>query len=307
MNILVTGAAGFIGSSLVKALLEEGHDVAGVDNFSNSSAESVPAGSTFHELDLADPAVIGKLPADIDLIYHLAGQASGENSFYETIRDLNENTASTINMIKYGIGAGARRLVFSSSTSVYGHIDGEVVREDMICRPISCYGIAKLAAENYVKLFSNELPSVILRFTNTYGPGQNLNNLMQGMVSIYVAQAIDGGNIQVKGALDRFRDFIDVSDVVRALILAGEKPGAAGTTMNLATGIKTSVEEVLIAIRDTLPDIDWRVEGSTPGDHRGYYADVSELRRVLDFEATVPFREGCTRFVEWAKMTQELS
>ena len=153
MTVLVTGAAGFIGSNLVQNLIEDGQEVVGVDNFSNSRVENVPIGMTLLELDLADPAVLRKLPGSIDLIYHLAGQASGENSFYETIRDLNENTASTINVIKYGIESGARRLVFSSSTSVYGHIDGEIAREDMICRPISCYGIAKLAAENYLNLW----------------------------------------------------------------------------------------------------------------------------------------------------------
>jgi UDP-glucose 4-epimerase len=300
VKILVTGVAGFIGSNLAKQLIVDGHEVFGADNFSNGRPENIPADVLFSELDLADPAAIEKLPPSMDLIYHLAGQASGENSFYEPIRDLNENTASTINMIRYGRDTGASRLIFSSSTSVYGHIAGEIVREDMICRPISCYGIAKLAAENYVNLFHDDLPAVVFRFSNTYGAGQNLDNLMQGMVSIYLAQALDTGHIQVKGSLDRFRDFIDISDVVRALILAGTADKAAGETMNLATGVKSTVNDVLLAIRDSMPGIDWHVEGSTLGDHNGYYADVSKLRTVLGFEAEIPLEQGCAQFVEWA-------
>lgn len=301
MRALVTGIAGFIGSNLASRLLESGHQVIGVDSLSNGFIENVPQDAEFIEADLAEPGTLGMLPKSIDVIYHLAGQASGENSFYQPLRDLNENTASTINIIRYGISGGAERLIFSSSTSVYGHVSGETVREDMPCRPISGYGISKYAAEQYINLYQHELPATIFRLSNTYGAGQNLVNMMQGMVSIYLAQALKTGRIQVKGSLDRFRDFIEISDVVRALMLAGDTGRADGETINLATGVKTRVADVLVTLKESLRDIDWYVEGSTPGDHPGYYADTAKLESVLGFRAEVPFRDGCTNFVRWAQ------
>lgn len=301
MHFLVTGIAGFIGSHIAERCLSEGHQVTGVDNLSNGAMENVPNGAAFVFGDLADSAIVSALPRDVDMILHLAGQASGENSFYETLKDLQQNAATTINLVKYADAIGARKFIFASSTSVYGDSDGPAVVETMPCKPKSCYAISKLAAEQYIRLLCTQVPWVIFRLSNVYGPRQNLANRMQGMVSIYLAQALETGRIQVKGSLDRFRDFIEISDVVDAWWLAVTTDAAVGQTMNLSTGRATTVREVLDELHCQIPNLEWYVEGSTPGDHPGYFAPADLAKRILGFESRVSLREGCRDFVNWAR------
>jgi len=245
--------------------------------------------------------VIGRLPKDVDVIFHLAGQASGENSFSNPIGDLEQNTASTLNLIRYGIDIDAKRFVFASSMSCYGDIGVECATEDHVCRPKTCYAVAKLAAEGYLRVFADQLPSVIFRIFNVYGAGQNLANMRQGMVSIYLAQALQGGKVHVKGSLDRFRDFIEVGDVVKAFVRAGETNRADGQVLNLGTGVRTTVGEVLETLKRSIPTLEWYVEGVTPGDQKGLYADTERLSRVLGFTPKTGTDEGFANFVDWAR------
>ncbi|MEQ9325869.1 MAG: NAD-dependent epimerase/dehydratase family protein [Rhodospirillales bacterium] len=298
---LVTGAAGFIGGALARRLAATGARVIGVDNFSNASRASVPDGIEFIEADLAEPGIPDRLPQEIDVIMHLAGQASGENSYHEPLRDLQENAASTINMIQLGRKAGISRLVFASSISCYGEAGGTALKESDPLNPKSCYAIAKIAAENYVRMFAEEVPSVIFRLVNTYGPGQNMANMNQGMISIFLAQALKSGRVQVKGSLDRYRDFLFVEDCVDAWIAAAENDRAIGQTMNLGTGRKTTVGELLAAMKIHIPAMEWYVEGSTPGDSTGHFADTTRLREVLGFKASTTLTDGLAPFIEWAR------
>lgn len=301
MKILVTGAAGFIGSHVARRFISLGHQVVAVDDFSNGFAENVDPRAEFIEFDLADPAVADVLPKDIEIICHLAGQASGENSFYDPIGDLDANAASTLNLIRFGIDVNARRLIFASSVSCYGDIGKETAVESMTCRPQSCYAVSKLAAEAYLKVFSDRLPFVIFRLASVYGPGQNLKNIRQGMVSIYLAQALQTGRVQVKGALDRYRDFVEVGDVAGAFAAAIDTDRADGYTMNLALGEPTTVLQILEALKTKIPEMTWFVEGSTPGDVRGMKADASRLRNILGYECTTKIEEGIGPFVDWAR------
>jgi UDP-glucose 4-epimerase len=300
-SYLVTGAAGFIGGALARRLAANGHRVIGVDNFSNATRAGVPDGIEFIEADLAAGGIVDRLPHDIDAIMHLAGQASGENSYHEPLRDLQENAASTINMIQLGRKAKVRRLVFASSISCYGEAGGTALRETDPLNPKSCYAIAKIAAENYVRMFGQEVPSVIFRLVNTYGPGQNMANMNQGMISIFLAQALKGSRVQVKGSLDRYRDFLYVEDCVDAWIAAVENERAIGQTMNLGTGRKTTVGELLEAMKQHVPEMSWYVEGSTPGDSAGHFADTTRLGELLGFKARTPLAEGLGPFIEWAR------
>ena len=300
-QILVTGIAGFIGSNVAQRLLRDGHGVVGVDNLSNGFKENVPTDAELLVMDLANKNIINQLPGNIDVILHLAGQASGENSFYEPIIDLNQNVVSTLNLIRYGIKSGAHRLVFASSMSCYGDVSGDCAQEDMVCHPKSCYAVAKLAAEQYLKIFENELPYAIFRLFNVYGPGQNLANLRQGMVSIFLAQALQGKKVHVKGSLDRFRDFIEISDVVEAFTIASTSNLMDGKTLNLGTGQPTTVKELLHGLKIEIPDMSWYTKGSTPGDQTGLYADTRRLKEVLQFEAKVNIKSGLASFTDWAR------
>lgn len=301
MKVLVTGVGGFIGAHVARRFLAAGHAVVGADDFSSGYRENVPAGVELVEGDLAEPATIAALPRDCELILHLAGQSSGEISFDDPVSDLRKNTVSTLNLIRHGIDCGTGRIVYASSMSCYGNVPDAPIPETTPCQPLSCYGVGKLAAEGYLRVYARQLPFVALRMFNVYGPGQDLSNLRQGMVSIYLAQALAGGRVQVKGSLDRFRDFIYIDDVVEAWWQAAFRPDAEGLAINVGTGRRTTVRQLLEAMQPHMPGMDWHVEGSTPGDQSGIYADAGLIGERLGMTRFVPLSEGLARFAAWAR------
>jgi UDP-glucose 4-epimerase len=306
MRALVTGIGGFIAPHAARQLMADGHEVVGVDDFSIGTRQNVPLGIDLIEQDLANSAAISRLPAQIDVILHLAGQSSGEISFDDPYADLMKNTASTLNLIRYGIAAGAHRMIYASSMSVYGQVAGGKAHESMPCEPLSCYGVGKLAAERYLALFGHRLPFTIFRIFNVYGPGQNMSNLRQGMVSIFLAQALNSGRVQVKGGLDRFRDFIAVEDVARAWTLAATTDRADRQIFNLGTGRRTTVLQILEILKRFIPGLEWYVEGATPGDQSGIYADTEQIWRMLQFKCNVGLEEGIGRFISWARESRAI-
>ena len=301
MRVLVTGVGGFIGSHVARRFLAEGHEVIGVDDFSSGYRHNVPAGTQLIEGDLARAETIGAVPQGCATILHLAGQSSGEISFDDPVADLRKNIVSTLNLIRYGIENGAQRLVYASSMSVYGSVKDAPVPETSRCAPLSCYGVGKLAAEGYLRVYAPKLPFIAFRMFNVYGPGQDMRNLRQGMVSIFLAQALGGGRVHVKGGLERFRDFIYIDDVVEAWHRAAYLPAAKNQTINVGTGVRTTVAELLECMRQHIPAMTWFVDGSTPGDQSGIYADTARLRAVTGLDRFVDVGEGVKRFVQWAR------
>lgn len=301
MKVLVTGVGGFIGSCVARRFLDEGFEVIGVDDFSTGHRHNVPAGAGLITGDLARTSTVRALPRGCALILHLAGQSSGEVSFDDPVADLHKNVVSTLNLIRYGIENGSSRLVYASSMSAYGVVPDAPVPESARCAPLSCYGVGKLAAEGYLRVYSRELPFVALRMFNVYGPGQDMDNLRQGMVSIFLAQALAHGRVHVKGSLLRFRDFVYIDDVVHAWLRAAFAPNAADEVINVATGVRTTVGALLETMREHVPGMDWFVEGSTPGDQSGIYGDVSRLQQLLEVGPFTGLAEGMRRFVAWAR------
>ena len=301
MKVFVTGVGGFIGAHVANRFLAAGHAVIGADDFSSGYRENVPPGVELVEGDLADTKTLSALPRDCELILHLAGQSSGEISFDDPVSDLRKNTVSTLNLIRYGIDCGASRLVYASSMSCYGSVPDAPIAETATCLPLSCYGVGKLAAEGYLRVYAKQLPFVALRMFNVYGPGQDLSNLRQGMVSIYLAQALATGRVQVKGSLDRFRDFIFIDDVVEAWWQAAFRAEPVGQAINVGTGRRTTVRELLEAMQPHVPGMDWYVEGSTPGDQSGIFADARLIGGQIGMTQFVPLSEGLARFVAWAR------
>lgn len=302
MKIVVTGVAGFIGSKVAQALIEQGLEVIGVDDLSKGYLENVPHGCTFLQKDLADPDIGLKLPATCDVIMHLAGQSSGEISFDNPRDDLRKNVISTLNLICYGIAAQASKIVYASSMSAYGLVEDKNISEDTICQPLSCYGVGKLTSENYLKVYQKELPFVSFRMFNVYGPGQDMANLRQGMVSIFLAYALKGQEIPVKGCLNRFRDFIYVDDVVNAWVDTLNRTDIHNEVFNLGTGIRTTVEKLLLTIKQYVPETTWAVQNTgTPGDQFGIYADTTKLERYFGHINFKNLNEGMQTFVNWAQ------
>lgn len=305
LKVLVTGVAGFVGAHVAKRFLDEGFLVVGVDDFSSGRLENIPAGLDFIQGNLALPSTIASLPKDCNLILHLAGQSSGEISFDNPLSDLEKNTVSSLNLIRYGIQNNVERLVYASSMSVYGSTGEEPVLESHACSPLSCYGVSKLAVEGYLRVFKDVLPSVCMRMFNVYGPGQDMANLRQGMVSIFLAQALATGKIEVKGNTDRFRDFIFIDDVVEAWYRAATYPSVSGQALNIGTGVRTTVASLLAQLSDIIPGTSHFINGETLGDQSGIYADTQKIESYLGMRSFISLELGLRRFLEWAKSVEE--
>jgi UDP-glucose 4-epimerase len=301
MKVLITGVAGFIGAHVASRFVKEGYDVTGVDDLSNGKAENVPAGVNFIKADLSDKSIIQSLPAGCKVILHLAGQSSGEISFDDPVADLKKNTASTLNLIQYGIRHKMERIVYASSMSVYGNVDDKPINELNETSPLSCYGVSKLASERYLKVYSSKLPYVAMRMFNVYGPGQDLNNLRQGMVSIYLAQALKSGEIVVKGGINRYRDLIYIDDVVESWYRAASYEAAKNEIFNLGTGRKTTVGDLLDKVCRAVPGATYTIHDPTPGDQNGIYADNEKLKEKLQMSEFVDADNGLAVFAEWAR------
>jgi UDP-glucose 4-epimerase len=301
--LIVTGVGGFIGSVLAGRLNADGYRVVGVDDFSTGKRSNVPLEIDLVEANLASASLKQILPSQAHAVLHLAGQSSGEISFDDPVGDLEKNTVSTLRLIEYAVAANARRIVHASSMSVYGPVSDEPVKEGTKLQPLSCYGVGKAAAEGYLHVFSRRLPFVAMRMFNVYGPGQDMSNLRQGMVSIYLAQALATNKIVVKGSMQRYRDFVYVDDVVEAWARALQRDEALNCVINIGTGVRTEVGQLLDLIQALVPGTTVEVADNTPGDQFGIYADTSRMARVLGISATVTLREGLQRFVDEVRTT----
>ena len=300
-TLLITGVAGFIGSKIAKKALEKGFEVIGIDDLSSGKKEQIPTGLKFYAYDLSDKSLVNQLPAKVDYILHLAGQSSGEISFDNPISDLKKNTHSTINLIQFGIKNKVKKILYASSMSVYGEVKDVPISEQQEALPLSCYGVGKRASEQYLSIFGDQLPYISYRMFNVYGPGQDLTNMRQGMVSIFLSQALQSNTILVKGSLDRFRDFIYIDDVVDCWLKGIELDELKNLTVNLGTGERTEVGDLVNEISCHFDQPSLTVEGSTPGDQFGIYADTSLLKESFQIDQLTSLKEGMKSFADWAK------
>lgn len=282
LECVVTGGAGFIGSCLAGRLVGEGHRVVVLDNLCTGNIANVPKDSDFIYFDISNPNnyyKIAKLKPDV--MFHIAGQSSGEISFENPFHDLEVNTKGTVLLLDHCLKNGVKRFFYTSSMSVYGD-RRKKVDETETPDPISFYGASKLASEKYISIYSkNGIDFTVFRPFNVYGPLQNMANMKQGMVSIFMAYLLKGQPVHVKGSLERYRDFVYIDDVVDCFMkcLASEK--AVNRIYNLATGKKTTVGkliEMMFAAAGK-PGYPVKVAGSTPGDTFGIFGDN---KRVCD-------------------------
>lgn len=302
-KFLITGAAGFIGSALAKNLISSGNIVFTIDNLSTGYLSNIPEGVHFINGDVYDKSVIEQLGTiKFDAIFHIAGQSSGEISFENPVYDLQTNTQSTLMLLDYAKKTGCTKFIYASTMSVYGDQDILPVTEESIPNPKSFYAVGKLASENYLKIYSAfGINCIAIRLFNVYGPGQNMDNLKQGMISIFLAQALKEYKIIVKGSTDRFRDFVYIDDVVNAFVSAINCQQEY-QVVNIASGVKTTVANVIESIEnDFEKKINIQIQEGTQGDQFGIYADNSKAYKVLNWKPKVNFKEGTQLMFNWAK------
>ncbi len=302
-RILVTGGAGFIGSHIATSLLSDGYDVEIVDNLSTGKLENIPSGANFREVDLRFPDAVKSLPENCRAVLHLAGQSSGEKSFDDPLYDLDSNCRSTSILATWALTKGVRTFIYASSMGVYGEPESYPVAESTVPQPISYYGASKYAAEQQLRVASLQgLRAVCFRMFSVYGPGQNLADMRQGMVSIFLAQMLREKSVLVKGSLARVRDFVYIDDVVTAWKLVLEMPVSG--VFNLGTGRGTTVRELIAKLAEAcgLESSSAVAAGEgTLGDQFALSADISLARDVLGWRPEISLEEGIARTVEWAR------
>jgi UDP-glucose 4-epimerase len=298
-TILITGIAGFIGSSLAKKVFELGYNVVGVDNLSTGNINNVPAKANFVKMDLSREDDYYLIP-DItyDWVLHIAGQSGGIPSWEDNIYDFSSNSLATLLIINYCLKKDIKNIIYTSSMSVYGgvEIDRLPVTETHFLAPLTPYGVSKMTSEKYFSVYRSHFDNaLIFRLNNTYGPGQDFSNFNQGMVSIFIGMAISRKNILVKGSDQRYRDFIYVDDVINAFERALSLDNPVGFhILNIATGVKTTVKHLLNLIVNNIPydvDIIYSTKG-TRGDQDGIYCDISKAYEILGWKPVIKLSEG---------------
>lgn len=306
-NVLITGGAGFIGSHLAKRLLDDGYEVTVIDNLATGSAPNIPSGADFIESDIARKKTYTALTGQkFSHVLHLAAQSSGEISDEKPELDLEVNTIGTLLLLRWCKKERISRFLYASSMAVYGNAQKIPVTETDPCHPLSFYGISKFSSEQYIHHFSIQgIHTTIFRMFSVYGPGQDMANLKQGMVSIFMAYLVKNEEILVKGSKDRFRDFIYIDDVVDAWIAALNNPAAFGQTYNLATGKKTYVHQLIkeeIKSFNLDPDTyPVKYQGSTPSDQFGLFADITRIRSDLNWSPKTDLITGLSHMAGWVR------
>jgi UDP-glucose 4-epimerase len=310
MRYLVTGGAGFIGSNTVDELLRRGHQVVVLDDLSTGSESNLAAVRSKMELivgTITDRPTLDRACRGADYVLHLAARTSVPRSVQDPAETNRVNVDGTLEVLLAARDAGVRRVVFASSSSVYGETPTLPKREDMPPAPISPYGVSKLVGELYGQVFHRiyGIEFVALRYFNVFGPRQNPGSPYSGVLSLFAAALRDGGVPKVYGDGEQSRDFTFVQNVAELNIQACETPGVSGMIFNGGMGGRYTLNYTLKLFEQFAgrPSNAKYVE-PRKGDIRDSQADVSLARQKLGYDPRVGFEEGLRRTWDWYCATQ---
>jgi UDP-N-acetylglucosamine 4-epimerase len=305
MRVLVTGAAGFIGSHISRALLADGHEVVGLDDLSTGRRHNLPDGRRgwrFVLGDIRDPSTCTAATRGAQAVVHLAGRNSVPRSLVDPRAALEVNVVGGFNLLEAARAAGVTRFVYASSSSVYGDDPTMPKVESQLHRPLSPYAASKASFEQYARAWSSSwgLSTFGLRFFNVFGPRQDPAGDYAAVVPRFVEAALDRRAPLIHGDGSFSRDFTFVDNVVHALRLSINAPDAGAAVVNVACGGRVSVLDLWRAIaREARFDGEPRFGPARSGDMPHSQADIAEARRRLGFEPVVTFEEGIQRTVAW--------
>jgi UDP-glucose 4-epimerase len=309
-KILVTGGAGFIGSHIVDKLLENDFDVTVIDDLhtgslANTSHHQGKKNFHFVEGDIRDINLIRKTLKNIDIVFHEAALANVTLSVKDPIPTNQINVEGTLNLLKASCDLNVKRFIFASSAAVYGNTESPQKKEDDHLNPTSPYGVSKLAAENYVRLFQKlyGLRTVSLRYFNVYGPRQrvDVHGSYGGVISIFINRILKNMPPIIHGDGEQTRDFVYIDDVVEANMLAMNGENGTGEAFNIGTGKNTSISRVAEILKHIMneEDLEDIHTEPRPTDIKHGYADISKAKRILCYEPHFSMEEGLTELVGW--------
>ena len=303
MIALVTGGAGFIGSAIARALLDNGESVRILDSFLTASEESVPGGAEVLRGDLRNPTDVESACDGAEVVFHEGAVRSVPRSVEEPLLTLECNVVGTMHLLLAAERAGVRRVVYASSSSVYGDTGGAPNSEDMPTNPMSPYAASKLAAENYCRIWSKlkGLSTVSLRYFNVFGPGQHPESKYAAVFPAFISALAAGRAPEVHGDGEQSRNFTYIGDVVRANLLASEADDRVdGAVINIGGAGTKTVNQALGSISRAMGK--W-VEPSTtpprPGDIRHTKADITLANDLLGWTPQAEWEQAVAETVRW--------
>lgn len=303
MRILITGGAGFIGSALARTLVERGEDIRIFDNFLTSVKQTVPAGVDLIEGDLRDTEAVRSACRGMELIFHQGAFRSVPKSVDNPLLATECNVLGTLNVLLGAHEAGVRRVVYASSSSVYGESPDPIQHEHAIPNPLSPYAASKLAGEHYCRVWThlNGLSTVSLRYFNVFGPGQRPESKYSAVFPAFVSSLIHGEAPELHWDGEQSRDFTYIDDVVRANVLTAEADARAdGRVINVAGGAPKTINEVYAAVSDAIGvSIEPRRLPKRAGDVRRTHADIGLARDLLGWEPRSDWSASVSETVRW--------
>ncbi|HPF40653.1 MAG TPA: SDR family oxidoreductase [Phycisphaerae bacterium] len=302
---LVTGGAGFIGSHLVRALIQRGNSVRVLDDFSSgrrTNLADVAGEPELMEASVADAGACERACAGVDCVFHLAAAPSVPMSVDDPKTSHRSNIQGVFNMLQAARNAKVRRFVFAGSSAAYGELPGLPKREDMGVQPLSPYAVQKIVGENYCAVFAKcyGLQTITLRYFNVFGDRQDPKSQYAAAIPAFVTKILRDEAPTVYGDGEQTRDFTHIDNVVDANMLAMDADVTTGEIVNIACGRRISVNEVIreinkLAGKSIRPDY----VTERPGDIRHSWADVSRAEAVLGFRPAVDLAEGLARAIDW--------
>ena len=302
---IVTGGAGFIGSHLAERLLKDGHRVRVIDDFSTGkpkNLEGLPGDLEVYDVSITDRDALVRPFAGADYVFHQAALPSVPRSIIDPISTHEVNVTGTLNVLIAARDAGVRRVVYAASSSAYGDVDGDFKDESMPPRPLSPYGAAKLAAEYYCQAFTAVygLETVALRYFNVFGPRQDETSQYSAVIPLFMASMLRGQSPTIYGDGTQSRDFTYIDNVVHGNLLALRAPKAPGRVMNVATGGRINLLDLVAQLNRLLgTSIEPILGPERTGDIKHSRASIDLAGELLGYEPVVDFDEGLARTLEW--------